>query len=364
MKGRYREPNDCLLPLLSLGYLLAIEGMKTVVEKMKIDKRDNFSSSTRTALFHAALLTCSKCKRPTAARKKDADDGARKMGRAAHIEAASPEGKRYNPNMSPEQRKHISNGIWLCIECADEIDDDHQPYTVTVLQKIKADHESDVRNAFISNMKVSFSRSATNEWDKYLFDNWSHQINRRTLLRDAETIPHFYSQTGVVIGEDFIARLSGFAGSIGHIISTSHASSMMSSAMLEFNQICIDILGLIEESDSAPVKPGLPETVIWYQARDLFFYVVDTSEAHEKAWDVGAFIERKKNLMTFLLSALIESANKIIGIINNNQSNGPLVDNIKSDRPGIVFLGRLDMEYQGIEFYECILGLKLEEQSY
>jgi len=46
------------------------------------------------------------------------------IGVAAHIKAAAPVGKRYDPNMTHEERSDISNGIWLYQSCSKLIDTD------------------------------------------------------------------------------------------------------------------------------------------------------------------------------------------------------------------------------------------------
>lgn len=46
--------------------------------------------------------------------------------------------------MTPEQRRHIDNGIWLCANHGLEIDRDAVRYTAEVLRQMKADHERQV----------------------------------------------------------------------------------------------------------------------------------------------------------------------------------------------------------------------------
>lgn len=62
-------------------------------------------------------------------------------GEACHIEAASPRGARYNPNMTTQERIDISNGIWLCNTCAKLIDRDTEKYTTEVLKQWKSKAE-------------------------------------------------------------------------------------------------------------------------------------------------------------------------------------------------------------------------------
>ena len=61
------------------------------------------------------------------------DDGTINVGLAAHITAASPDGPRYDPNLTSDQRKHHSNGIWLCQNHGKLVDSDESQFTVEVL---------------------------------------------------------------------------------------------------------------------------------------------------------------------------------------------------------------------------------------
>jgi hypothetical protein len=66
------------------------------------------------------------------------------IGVAAHIAAASPGGPRYNEHLTPEQRRDIRNGIWLCSNCASAIDRDLTAYTEELLRAWKtiAEHRA------------------------------------------------------------------------------------------------------------------------------------------------------------------------------------------------------------------------------
>jgi len=59
------------------------------------------------------------------------------VGVAAHITAAAAGGQRYNPLLSPEERRHQDNGIWLCQTCAKLIDNDASRYTEKLLRAWK-----------------------------------------------------------------------------------------------------------------------------------------------------------------------------------------------------------------------------------
>lgn len=71
--------------------------------------------------------------------KEGDPEGVIDLGEAAHIHAASPRGARFDENQTPEQRKHISNGIYLCRICARSIDDDPGSFPAGELKRWKAE---------------------------------------------------------------------------------------------------------------------------------------------------------------------------------------------------------------------------------
>jgi len=102
----------------------------------------DFSEATKQTLAKRAGQTCSnpECRRPTSGPHSD-ETKAINLGEAAHIRAARRGQARYNANMTNDQRAAISNGIWLCKECARRIDVDEAKYPVALLTKWKALHE-------------------------------------------------------------------------------------------------------------------------------------------------------------------------------------------------------------------------------
>ena len=105
--------------------------------------RDDFSASTKRRLAERVSFLCSnpKCNRPTSGPSTN-PDASISIGVAAHIAAAARGGKRFNPAMSPAERKSIKNGIWLCQVCAKIIDLDEQKYTVELLHEWKRQAET------------------------------------------------------------------------------------------------------------------------------------------------------------------------------------------------------------------------------
>ena len=71
------------------------------------------------------------------------------IGEAAHICAAAPGGPRYDPSMTPEQRKSASNGIWLCRNHAKAVDSD-PAYTVEILREWQMLARRDSRHRVLS----------------------------------------------------------------------------------------------------------------------------------------------------------------------------------------------------------------------
>lgn len=110
--------------------------------------RVEFLPKTKTLLAARAGNACSNpdCRRPTSGAALGDDGKAVSVGVAAHIKAAAPGGPRYDPSQSTEERRHASNGIWLCNAHAKQIDDDPTYFT---LDKLKAwKKQAEERSAF------------------------------------------------------------------------------------------------------------------------------------------------------------------------------------------------------------------------
>jgi hypothetical protein len=105
--------------------------------------RDDFSQEIKEILAKRVAYCCSKpnCRQLTSGPSTDPKK-ALNIGVAAHIMAASPGGKRYCSTQTPEERKNIINGIWLCQNCAKLIDSDDQKYTVDILINWKYQSEA------------------------------------------------------------------------------------------------------------------------------------------------------------------------------------------------------------------------------
>ncbi len=109
---------------------------------MANSNRDDFCSTTIRTACDRVAGRCSICRRQTKGPSQEGPDKVSNVGEAAHICAAAPRGKRYDPNMTPEERKGIDNCIWLCKYHAGLIDTDDVTYTVDKLKQFKKEAEA------------------------------------------------------------------------------------------------------------------------------------------------------------------------------------------------------------------------------
>lgn len=101
--------------------------------------RDEFTEKTKRLIAKRVSWLCSdpSCRRPTIGSNSDGD-GEINLGTASHICAAAPDGPRYDPNMSREQRRSPDNGIWLCRLHGTAVDAKDSTFTVNLLHEWKA----------------------------------------------------------------------------------------------------------------------------------------------------------------------------------------------------------------------------------
>lgn len=107
--------------------------------------RDDFTEEVKRILAARAGSVCSNpdCRASTSGPQDDSTK-ALNVGIAAHITSAAEGGPRYNPSLSPEQRRHPDNGIWLCQTCAKLIDNDVSQFTEALVRVWKgvAEHRA------------------------------------------------------------------------------------------------------------------------------------------------------------------------------------------------------------------------------
>lgn len=70
------------------------------------------------------------------------DENETLISEVCHIESVEPNGARYNPGQTDEERRSLSNLLVLCGEHHTLIDGDEVKFSTSVVKKIKSDHES------------------------------------------------------------------------------------------------------------------------------------------------------------------------------------------------------------------------------
>lgn len=127
-----------------------------------MSNRDEFSKKTKDAVALRACHRCSfrGCPQPTVGPSDESPKAVNMVGKAAHIHGAAsgPGSRRYLASMTREQRRDISNAIWLCGTHADLIDRDEVTYTADMLRAMKSEHEANCavrqRNATLAGESI------------------------------------------------------------------------------------------------------------------------------------------------------------------------------------------------------------------
>lgn len=97
-------------------------------------------------------LSGNQCAAPDCTHVLIARDEETIISKICHIEAASANGARWNPDMDDDQRRHFDNLILLCDECHCIIDnkENEAKYPVTLLKQWKKQHESTRTYSFLN----------------------------------------------------------------------------------------------------------------------------------------------------------------------------------------------------------------------
>src|SRR2546427_12337656 len=107
--------------------------------------RDDFTEDVKRTLAARAGSVCSNpdCRALTSGPQVDSTK-ALNVGVAAHITGAAEGGERYDATLTPKERSHPGNGIWLCQTCAKLVDNDPSRFTEKLLRAWKevAEHRA------------------------------------------------------------------------------------------------------------------------------------------------------------------------------------------------------------------------------
>ena len=135
--------------------------------------RDDFTPATKRALADRVAWRCScpGCGQLTVGPSHENEEKTTIVGEAAHITAASKGGPRYDPHLTSEDRKSISNGIWMCRHHARLIDSDYMVRLNTSLTFSQVFHRL---NTSFTILKIQTSKSR----DASMIALWQNQTNR------------------------------------------------------------------------------------------------------------------------------------------------------------------------------------------
>ena len=113
-------------------------------ERQVAKNRDDFSEVTKRKIGQRAGWLCSfpGCRASTEGATSD-DNGRMSVGTASHICAAAPGGPRYDEKMSPDERRSVINGIWMCRSHGTAIDSPDPKFTTELLRTWKRDAETE-----------------------------------------------------------------------------------------------------------------------------------------------------------------------------------------------------------------------------
>jgi hypothetical protein len=128
------------------------------------------------------------------------------VGKICHIKAASPEGPRYDPNQTAEERHGYDNLILMCGNHHTIIDDDLESYSVERLIKMKATHEARTatltEEAVDSGVRLFFNEAARS-------DNQSGGITAHTVHQTINVhAPLSEPEQGEQLRADYVRRQS------------------------------------------------------------------------------------------------------------------------------------------------------------
>jgi hypothetical protein len=110
--------------------------------------RDDFTDDVKRVLADRVGYLCSNpdCNALTTG-PRNHPTKAVNLGVAAHITSAAARGPRHNPALTPTERRHPDNGIWLCQNCAKLIDNDTSRFSEQLLRAWKIVAEDRARTS-------------------------------------------------------------------------------------------------------------------------------------------------------------------------------------------------------------------------
>lgn len=162
-------------------------------------------------------LSRNECAAPDCDRKLIARDGETIVSKICHIEAASENGPRFNPEMDDDDRRHFNNLILLCDECHNIIDniENEEKYPVVLLKSWKKTHETTSQQSILThkprliNQAINAIAEIEIEESNEVLDNLtpyniSEKISHNSIKRNKPLIEEYgkyYTKVNVIYSE-------------------------------------------------------------------------------------------------------------------------------------------------------------------
>lgn len=166
------------------------------------------------------LLSSNQCAEPNCTKKLVAEDGISIISKICHIEAASAQGPRYNPNMNDDERRDFNNLILLCDEHHIMIDnkENESIYTVDLLREWKEKHEKKALYRVVQSRPLSRHPLALNK----VIDTMAASLGDSEEIADASRAPNTemkISFNNIVKYAPIIQEMSLYQGRLNKIYS-------------------------------------------------------------------------------------------------------------------------------------------------
>jgi len=165
--------------------------------------RDEFSNKTKETMAKRVAWRCSfpGCGRLTIGPGHKNSHDVVNLGEAAHINAASPKGPRFDESMTSEERSSIVNGIWMCRHHARMIDSDFLNYSSSTLRQWKAIAEEETYRLLkelekednrIPTTLISIGKEIIFEgiWKAVKGENWIFEVYRFVLGGESDLLEY------------------------------------------------------------------------------------------------------------------------------------------------------------------------------
>lgn len=174
---------------------------------------------TRTTIRRLDINSGNECACPDCSKKLVAEDGISIVAKICHIEAASPNGPRFNPESNDEYRRSYENLILLCDEHHTIIDNKNNEakYPVELLKQWKTDHEKKILNLISGKNLLSKKPLALNKIINFISNNIEDFFD----LPKAENAPNpeekiKFNQLGIYY-ESIVRDFSVYQGKLNKI---------------------------------------------------------------------------------------------------------------------------------------------------